>query len=42
MDKKEDTLSFFTSDLKGNFEVVLEGFTEDGKPVYVSKNITVK
>lgn len=42
LDKKEDTLTFFTSDLKGDFEVVLEGFTEDGKPVYVSKNITVK
>ncbi|MCR4031749.1 MULTISPECIES: hypothetical protein [Flavobacterium] len=42
LDTKEDSLSFYTSDLKGNFEVVLEGFTDNGQPVYVSKNITVK
>ncbi|AWK04074.1 hypothetical protein HYN56_07460 [Flavobacterium crocinum] len=42
LDTKEDNLSFYTSDVKGNFEVVLEGFTENGQPVYVSKNITVK
>ncbi|MDP5199229.1 hypothetical protein [Flavobacterium sp. DG2-3] len=42
LETKEDQLSFYTSDIKGNFEVVLEGFTENGQPVYVSKNITVK
>ncbi|UWY29660.1 hypothetical protein N4T20_06890 [Flavobacterium sp. TR2] len=42
LDAKEENLSFYTSDIKGNFEVVLEGFTENGHPVYVSKNITVK
>lgn len=42
LDQKEDNISFYTSDVKGNFEVVLEGFTEEGKPVYVSKTITVK
>jgi len=42
LDQKEETLSFYTSDLKGNFEVVLEGFTETGQPVYVSKTISVK
>lgn len=42
LDTKEGNLSFYTSDIKGTFEVVLEGFTENGKPVYVSKNITVK
>ncbi|MCD0468243.1 hypothetical protein [Flavobacterium sp. JAS] len=42
LDQKEDNIPFYTSDLKGNFEVVLEGFTESGQPVYVSKNITVK
>ncbi|MFH6961574.1 hypothetical protein ACHRVK_03200 [Flavobacterium plurextorum] len=42
LDKKEENLSFYTSDLKGDFEVVLEGFTDDGKPVYITKNITVK
>lgn len=42
LETKEDQLSFYTSDIKGNFEVVLEGFTENGQSVYVSKNITVK
>lgn len=42
LDKKEDTLSFYTSDIKGDFEVILEGFTENGQPVYVSKTISVK
>ncbi|WP_294958986.1 hypothetical protein [uncultured Flavobacterium sp.] len=42
LDAKEENLSFYTSDIKGNFEIVLEGFTENGHPVYVSKNITVK
>ena len=42
LDKKEDTLSFYTSDVKGEFDVVLEGFTENGHPVYISKTITVR
>lgn len=42
LDQNEETISFYTSDVKGNFEVVLEGFTEHGKPVYVSKTIIVK
>ncbi|PXY45305.1 hypothetical protein [Flavobacterium hydrophilum] len=42
LDKKEDTLSFYTSDIKGDFEVILEGFTESGQPIYVSKTISVK
>jgi len=42
LDQKEETISFYTSDVKGNFEVVLEGFTEHGKPVYLSKTIIVK
>ncbi|MBL0735829.1 hypothetical protein JI750_02950 [Flavobacterium sp. GN10] len=42
LDSKEENLSFYTSDIKGNFEVIVEGFTENGQPVYVSKNITVK
>ncbi|TDX13900.1 hypothetical protein [Flavobacterium sp. S87F.05.LMB.W.Kidney.N] len=42
LETKEDNLSFYTSDIKGDFEVVLEGFTESGQPIYVSKSITVK
>lgn len=42
LDQKEVTLSFYTSDIKGDFEIVLEGFTENGQPIYVSKTITIK
>lgn len=40
--QKQDVLSFYTSDIKGTFEVILEGFTESGVPVYVSKTLTVQ
>lgn len=42
LDQKEDDISFYTSDVKGSFEVVLEGFTENGQPVYLSKTISVE
>ncbi|TPG39432.1 hypothetical protein [Flavobacterium pectinovorum] len=42
LDQKEDDISFYTSDVKGSFEVVLEGFTEKGQPVYLSKTISVE
>ncbi|WP_347050246.1 hypothetical protein [Flavobacterium olei] len=42
LESEEENISFYTSDIKGNFDIVLEGFTENGQPVYVSKNITVK
>lgn len=34
-------LSFFTSDVKGIYEINLEGFTNDGKPVSITKYFTV-
>ncbi|MEN1784634.1 MAG: hypothetical protein AAGF77_05775 [Bacteroidota bacterium] len=34
--------SFFTSDVKGTFEVVLDGFTSYGKPIYLSKTLVVE
>lgn len=34
--------SFFTSDITGDFEISMEGFTNEGKPVSVKKVITVK
>ena len=39
-----DTMEFdfYTSDLTGEFEVVLDGFTTYGKPITVYKTITVK
>ena len=33
---------FYTSDLTGEFEVVLGGFTTYGKPITIYKNIIVK
>jgi hypothetical protein len=35
-------LRFFTSDLEGSFEINLEGFTSDGKPVSISKTFQVE
>ncbi|HEX8562452.1 MAG TPA: hypothetical protein VF676_05675 [Flavobacterium sp.] len=35
-------MSFYTSDVKGMFEVVIEGFSSEGKPVTVSDLIEVK
>lgn len=34
-------VEFFTSDVDGRFEVVLEGFTERGQPVFVKSYFTV-
>lgn len=39
-DKEE--ISFFTSDVDGKFEVVLEGFTASGTPVHIRKSFTVE
>lgn len=35
-------IQFNTSDIDGDFELVVEGFTEDGTPVSIVKKITVK
>lgn len=35
-------LFFYTSDVDGTFEVVIEGFTENGEPVSIQKNFTVQ
>jgi hypothetical protein len=40
--KADNVISFFTSDVDGKFEVVLEGFTARGTPVYIRKNFTVE
>jgi len=39
--KRTMNLEFFTSDVKGEYEVILEGFTNLGKQVYVKENISV-
>ncbi len=37
-----DTVTFFTSDVSGMFEISVEGFTQDGKPVTVTQVFEVK
>lgn len=39
---KSKTITFYTSDVPGNFEISLEGFADDGKPISLKKTITVK
>lgn len=38
----ETTISFYTSDVTGTFEIVLEGFTAKGIPVSLQENFEVK
>lgn len=39
---QETGFSFYTSDVKGTFEVVVEGVTPGGEPVYARSEFTVK
>lgn len=39
--KKTMSLEFFTSDVKGEFEIILQGFTNLGEPVYMTEIFTV-
>jgi len=40
--KNESSIVFYTSDDKGNYEINLEGFTNDGKPVSIKKFFSVQ
>lgn len=42
LEKMESEISFYTSDVPGKFEIVLEGFTHKGLPVSVKEFIEVK
>lgn len=42
LENKEQTISFFTSDVTGQFEILLEGLSDDGTPIYASQIIEVK
>lgn len=41
LENKENTVSFFTSDVSGKYEISLEGFTENGLPVSAKEIIEV-
>lgn len=38
----EENISFTTSDVNGQFEVIVEGFSSSGKPIYAKEIIEVK
>lgn len=40
--RRSVSIPFYTSDLKGEYQVVIEGLTEDGKPVYATSNFSVE
>lgn len=42
LDKVENVISFYTSDISGTFEIVLEGFTSNGTPISLKKSFEVK
>lgn len=42
LEEKEKTISFFTSDVSGQYEINLEGFTKDGIPVSLKESFEVK
>ncbi len=38
----ENPISFYTSDIKGVFEIILDGYTDDGIPVHSIEDFEVK
>lgn len=39
---KSNEITFYTSDTSGNFEVIVEGYTYEGKPLSIRRYFTVK
>lgn len=42
LENPENTISFFTSDVSGTYEIDLEGFTKDGSPISLKETFEVK
>lgn len=42
LDKNENIISFYTSDVSGTFEIVLEGFTTEGIPISMRKIFEIR
>lgn len=42
LDLNQQEISFFTSDVSGDFEISIEGFTSEGTPLSIKKMISVK
>lgn len=41
-EKESPSIQFFTSDIEGEFEIVIEGFTQEGKPVSILRTFKVE
>tara|TARA_R110000868_G_scaffold118253_3_gene313788 strand:+ start:10749 stop:12527 length:1779 start_codon:yes stop_codon:yes gene_type:complete len=41
-DNLTTNINFFTSDISGEFEITIEGFTDDGLPIYMQQQFTVE
>lgn len=42
LDKEELQFSFYTSDVKGKFSIIIDGFTTYGKPIYLREDFLVE
>jgi len=42
INNKNKSIEFYSSDIKGNFEITLEGFTDNGKHIIVKEYFSVK
>lgn len=42
LENKENTISFYSSDVNGTFEIIVEGFTDKGIPISLKETIEVK
>ena len=42
LDTTKKEITFFTSDVTGSFEIDIQGFNDDGKPIAIKKYFTVK
>lgn len=42
LNKNEETIKFYSSDNSGDYEISIEGFTENGNPVSVKQIISIK
>lgn len=40
--QKDTTVNFYTSDVTGSFEIILEGFSANGNPVFIKETFKVK
>lgn len=42
LSNSEAKIAFYASDVPGNYEIILEGFSANGKPVFIKENIEIQ